>query len=409
MMKNKKLILVISFLTLVVLAFLVSAAITTISPLSGTNHSSASLVLFNMSFINNTDILIFGTSQTNVNASFFRISGSTMTLITNSSQCSTNACWTTFNVSAIDGFYNITATIYNATASRNASVNTTSVYFDSTRPAVSPSDISIPISGGNYSQNLVINVSVSDSTIGIQAVFFNITNRSTGLQNSTNLASREGSTSSYSVTINTTDYPNGYYNITVYANDSLGNLNNSAFSGTIAFDNILPSVEFTCDDYTVDEDEDMDCDCASSDVFTGVTSEDFDSSPSTSTVGDNFQLNCTVTDKAGNIARDTIYYNVSEVTGTTSGGSSGGSSSGTTTGGNTTSSSGTNSSTNNTSQNTSSGGTNQLQGNQQNENENSFKINYWILGAIIIVAGLVVSIIILIKKGILQRLLKFNK
>lgn len=408
MVKNKKIIFVISIIALVAIAFLVSATISTISPLSGTNHSSAAMVLFNMSFVNNTDILIPGTPQTTINASFFRVNGATRTFLTNSSTCTSNACWTTFNVSGVDGFFNITSTVYNSTAQFNSSVNISSVYFDSTRPAIFASNISNPSSGNSYSQNLVINVSAADATIGIQSVFFNITNRSTGLQNSTNIATREGSTSSYSVTINTTGYPNGLYNITVYANDSLGNLNNSAFVGILAFDNILPLVDFTCEDYTVDEDEDMDCNCSSSDDFTGVASEVFDSSPSTSTVGNNFQSNCTVTDVAGNRVIDSIMYNVSEVTGTTSGGSSSGSSSsGTTTGGTTSSSS--NSSTNGTTQNSSSGSANQLQGNQENQNEGSFKINYWILGAIILGAGLAITIIVLIKKGILQRLLKFNK
>ncbi|MBM3232271.1 hypothetical protein FJZ21_02750 [Candidatus Pacearchaeota archaeon] len=409
MVKNKKTILIISALSLVVLAFLVSATISTINPLSGTNHSSADLVLFNVTFVNNTDMLIFGTSQTNVNATFFTVSGSTRTVLTNSSQCSsaggaagTVNCWTSFNVSGVDGFFNITSTVYNSTAQFNSSVNISSVYFDSTRPT---SEMANPIAGRNYSQVIVLNVSATDATIGIQSIFFNITNRSTGLQNSTNTATREGSTSSYSVTINTTGYPNGFYNITVYVNDSIGNSNNSAFSGTVGFDNILPFVDYTCDDYTVEEDEDMDCDCVSSDSFTGVASTSFQSSPSTSSVGNNFQLNCTVTDLAGNIARDTIYYNVSEDSGvTSSGSSSGSSSSGTTTSGNTTSSG-----SNITTQNSSSGIANQLQGNQGNQNESDFKINYWIVGAIIILAGLVVAIIVLIKKGIIQRILKFNK
>lgn len=407
-MKNKKLIIVISVLALVAIAFLVSATISTISPLSGTNHSSAALVLFNMSFVNNTDILIPGTPQTTINASFFRVSGATRTFLTNSSTCTSNACWTTFNVSGVDGFFNITSTVYNSTAQFNSSVNLSSVYFDSTRPAIFASNISNPVSGTNYSQNLIINVSADDATIGIQAVFFNITNRSTGLQNSSNIATREGSTSSYSITINTTGYPSGIYNITIYANDSVGNLNNSALVYAVGFDNVLPLVEFTCDDYTVDEDEDMDCDCDSSDVFSGVASESFDSSPSTSSTGNNFQSDCIVIDGAGNRVVDTIMYNVSEVTGvTSSGSSSGSSSSGTTTGG-TTSSSNSNSSANSTTQNSSSGA-NQLQGNQENQAESNFKINYWILGAIIIGAGLVVTVIVLIKKGILQRLLKFNK
>ncbi len=413
MMKNKKLILVISLVTLVVLAFLVSAAISTINPLDGTNHSSASLVLFNVTFVNGTDLNISGTSQTNVNSTFFRVSGSTRTFLTNSSQCSINSagttvsCWTTFNVSGADGFFNITSTVYNSTAQVNSSVNITSVYFDSTPPAVSADNFVSFASGGNYSQNLKLNISITDATIGVQTVFFNITNATSGLQNATVTATLETGTSRYSTTINTTGYPDGYYNLTVYANDTLNNLNRTTTIQRFIFDNTLPTASFTCEDLTVEEDEVMDCDCTGTDSLSNISSIDFDPTPPTSTIGTNLQSNCTVTDRAGNIRISSILYDVSEVSGTTSGGSSGGSS-GTTTSGTTTSSSGTNSSTNNSIQNASSGA-NQLEGNQQNQNEGSFKINYWILGAIIIGAGLVVATIILLKKGILQRLLKFNK
>lgn len=185
MMKNKKLILVISLITLVALAFLVSAVVSTISPLSGTNHSSAALVLFNVSYANLTDI------ANPLNASFFRVSGSTRTFLTNSSTCSSNACWTTFNVSGTDGFFNLTSTLYNLTAQVNSSVNITSVYFDSTSPAVSADNFASFASGGNYSQNLRLNISITDATIGVQTVFFNITNATSGLQNATVTATLE--------------------------------------------------------------------------------------------------------------------------------------------------------------------------------------------------------------------------
>lgn len=406
MVKNKKFILGVSFIiALGIFAFLVSGVITTTSPLSGSNHSTATSVLFNVSFVNGTDILIFGTGQTQVNASFYTVTGSTTTFLTNSSQCSINACWTTFNVSGTDGFFNITSRIFNATTNISSSVNITSVYFDSTPPTASFTN---PLSGGNYSQNLTINLSVSDATIGVQAVIFNITN-ATNVQNFSSLAVRESSTSNYAFVINTTAYPDGYYNLTIRANDSLNNLNTTTIVTRIIFDNTLPTASFTCEDYTVEEDEQMDCDCTATDALSNISSISFDSTPSTSTVGDNQQSNCTVTDRAGNIKISSILYDVSEAsssTGSSSSGSSSGTTGGTTTG---SSSSGNSTNTNNTTQNSSSGEANQLQANQQNQNEGNFKINYWVLTIIIVGAAIIVTVFVLIKKGILQRVLKFNK
>ncbi len=417
MVKNKVLLLSISIIASLLLLLLVSAAISTTSPLNGTNHTHAALILLNTTFLNNTDILTFGTSQTQINASFYRVNGTQITFLANSSTCSIasgangeGACWTRFNVSGLDGFYNLTSTIFNATTSRNSSTNITSVYFDSTPPVAFAENFSGLVSRGNYSQNIVLNISIFDVTIGIQSVIFNITNSSGG-QNASVTATREGSTSSYSVTINTTNYPDSYYyNITVYVNDSLGNLNNSARIFNLTFDNTKPAASFTCTDYTVEEDDIMNCDCVSSDALSGVASENFDPTPPTSNTGNNQQSTCTVTDYAGNVNTSTISYNVTGSSGTSSGGGSSGSSSSGSTGGTTgSSSSGNSSTTNNTTQNSSSGEANQLQANQQNQNESDFKINYWILSLIVVGAAIAVTVFILIKKGILQRLLKFNK
>ena len=62
----------------------------------------------------------------------------------------------------------------------------------------------------------------------------------------------------------------GSYNMTIIANDSLNNVNNSAVLEMIIFDNSAPVIIHSCDDYTVEEDDDMDCDCSASDSISGL-------------------------------------------------------------------------------------------------------------------------------------------
>lgn len=407
MMKNKPLIL--AALTIILLAYFVIAAagdgVKILSPSSGNGYSSRVGILYNVSYTNVTDIL------SPQNATFFLNISGTWTAVANASCNSNNSCAATvLNTTIPDGVYSINATIRNSTAtiSVNSSSNlSTIVYFDGTPPQVFNENISNPRSWGNYSQSLTLSVSVIDATIGVNTVFFNITN-STGQQNATAVASNSGGV--YSATINASHFPEGFYNITVYANDSVNNLNNSARAYQVLFDNTVPVATFTCDDYTVDEDDVMDCNCVYSDALSGIASASFDSSPSTSNSGNNQQSSCTVTDRAGNVNVSTISYNVTGISGGSSSGSSGSSSSGSSSG---SSSSGSSSSSNNTSENTtqnqSSGSANLLEGNQEDQTEKEFKLNYWIIGAVILVAGLGIAITVLIKKGILQRLLKFNK
>ncbi|MGV8131357.1 MAG: hypothetical protein ACP5N7_04645 [Candidatus Pacearchaeota archaeon] len=406
MMKNKPLIL--AALTIILLAYFVIAAaegVRIVSPLQGANYTNFTNVIFNVSYTNITDI-------TNpLNATFFLNISGVWTTIGNTSSCTSNACFATLSNSTIsDGVYSLNATIRNGSTSISVSYLTNLsniIYVDRTPPAIFSENYSSVISFGNYSQNKAITILAIDATTGVQSVVFNITN-SAGVQNASLTTTKDGST--YSVTTNTSHYPDGAYNITAYVNDSLGNLNSSARI-QVTFDNTVPVATFTCDDYTVDEDDVMDCNCVYSDALSGIASASFDSSPSTSNSGNNQQSSCTVTDRAGNVNVSTISYNVTGISGGSSSGSSGSSSSGTSSG---SSSSGSSSSSNNTSgntttQNQSSGSANLLEGNQEDQTEKEFKLNYWIIGAVILVAGLGITVAVLIKKGILQRLLKFNK
>lgn len=418
MMKNLSKKKLVSFLTIILILGFVSLAsgvITVLAPSNGSNYSSTSSALLMVEFVNNTDILFFGTGQNQINASFYLVNGTQRTFIGNSSTCGltsgqTYNCWTFVTpLTTQDGFYNVTATVFNSTANRNASTNTTSIYFDSIKPIIFGENFSTSISGGNYSQLVTINISAIDATTQISSVLFNISN-SSGPQ-VTVVASREGSTNQFISIINASHFIEGDVNIRAIVNDTAGNINNSARIYNLTFDNTLPTVSFTCDDYTVDEDDVMDCNCVYSDALSGIASASFDSSPSTSNSGNNQQSSCTVTDRAGNVNVSTISYNVTGISGGSSSGSSGSSSSGTSSG---SSSSGSSSSSNNTSgntttQNQSSGSANLLEGNQEDQTEKEFKLNYWIIGAVILVAGLGITVAVLIKKGILQRLLKFNK
>lgn len=96
---------------------------------------------------------------------------------------------------------------------------------------------------GNYSgTSLLLNVSVTDDSPDV--VFFNITN-STGVQNATLAASRQGDSIYWNASLDTTGFSEGHYNITVWANDTDGNLNNSEFANSVIFDNTAPTVSLT--------------------------------------------------------------------------------------------------------------------------------------------------------------------
>ena len=248
-MINKK-NFVIVFLVLGVFASIgfMSSTATILSPLDDTNYTSSTNVIFNMSFINGTDFYFAGDiSETNINFSFYSEAAGTRALLGNSSQCALGgstvvSCWGNFTLS--DGYYNITGELYNSTASINVTTNTTNIYFDGTAPAILLTNVSSPLANSNQSGTLALNVSIYDF-IGVQTVFFNITNSSDLANSTTYTALQEGTSGNWVFTINTTDLADGSYNITVVANDSLGNLNDTAVVTLITFDNTNPSIAVT--------------------------------------------------------------------------------------------------------------------------------------------------------------------
>lgn len=409
--KSKVVAFLIIIISLMAIVLALGESVKITSPTSGSNYTSISSILFNVLFINGTDI-----TQPS-NASFFLNISGTWTKIGNTStsngcqigQTNSSCAATITNTSIPDGVYSINATIFNS----STSISVTSrenlsnlIYVDSTPPITYDSNFSNPLVGRNYSQNLIINISSIDATIGIQAVIFNITN-STGQQNSTIVAIREGSTSSYSVTINTSNYPDGVYNITAYINDSLGNLNNSAKTYQLTFDNTLPSLSHSCDAYSAEENDVITCSCSSSDSLSGINSSygssgvSFTANPSTSSTGSNFQTTCTTQDRAGNLNTSTLYYNVTSIRQSSSSGSGGSGSSG--------SSSTSGNSSNNSTDQDKNKNVNLIEGNQQGLQSESGKTTIsknliWIILGVVAIAGIsIIGIRFIKRKGFMKR------
>jgi hypothetical protein len=133
-----------------------------------------------------------------------------------------------------EGQHNVT--IWANDTSNNIGSDTVSFSIDNVVPLVgfnNPSDDDI------VSNSLIINVTVNDSISGVDTVYFNITNSSDQIAwlQSTNISEE------WNYTYDLTSLPSGYYNITVYANDTVGNLNNS-ISINFIVDNTTPLVGF---------------------------------------------------------------------------------------------------------------------------------------------------------------------
>ena len=145
--------------------------------------------------------------------------------------------------------YNFSAYVDNGT-DQELSVSIGNVTIDNTPPNVLAANISSPVNGAYYSSSdgsIDLNVSVSDATMNVSSVYFNITN-STGGQLGNVLYTSNTLGALWNTTINlsalTGSSYDDTYNCTVFANDTLGNLNNSA-SVSIIFDNTNPVVAIT--------------------------------------------------------------------------------------------------------------------------------------------------------------------
>ena len=225
------------------------------------------------------------------------------------------------NTTADGRTYNLTCMMANTSGTVVYSVATYNVTFDSTAPNVSA--FFTTSNNGNYSNTIVLNVSVSDATMGLASVYFNISSVNGSVQY--NFTKATNSTIYYNLTINTSLYTDGVYNVTVYANDTLlNNLNNSKWI-KIRMDNINPTAAFSCTPSSVDVGAIVTCSCDPTDLGSGINSSSvvYTINPSTTTAG-TFAQSCTFSDmvgKSGNASTSITLNSPSSGTGT-GGGSS---------------------------------------------------------------------------------------
>ncbi len=309
---------------------LVSAALNITSPVDGTNYTKTN-IFFNVSYTNSTDSIANPTNVTffahpNGNATRIAIGS-----LNGSATCSNTACWMHINLTLDDGNYTINATIYNGSVSVsvNGTVNSsTDVRFASNGPRVLAENFTSPSIGYNYSHSvfgiLVLNVSIIDfSGVGIQSVYFNITN-SSGAQNTT-LTATNPTGLLWNASIDTRTVPDGLYNVTVWTNDTLGNLNNSARIYSVTIDNSAPSASLSCTPNPVEQGDSISCTCSGIDAQSGIRSTST-GTPSTAESGPH-TVSCSATNHANLTTSTTYDYTVAGSASTASGGSSGGSSS----------------------------------------------------------------------------------
>jgi len=227
-----------------------------------------------------------------------------------------------FNASAsTPGDYNFSVVTTNSSGTSTSNISIT--INDTTVPEVQEANFSSPVTSGNYSGTLVLNVSIIDNGV-LDTVFFNITN-SSGQQNATSTASNP-SGNVWNASIDTSGFPDGVYNITVFANDTYNNLNNSARVHSLKFDNTNPSPTASCSPSSVSTGATFPCSCSASDATSDVqTTSSSSTSPEntgTPATAGTFTYTCSATDYAGNTASSTASYTVTSGGGTSS--SSGG-------------------------------------------------------------------------------------
>jgi hypothetical protein len=180
------------------------------------------------------------------------------------------------------------------------SLNLSNLTFDSTPPNVSSTLIS-PVSYGNYtSRTLVLNITLNDVTVGMTrgSVYFNIT-YSNGTQVNYSLATSNSDLLGYYVSINTTTFLDEHYNITVFANDSLNNINTSTMI-YVTLDKTAPTGTITCSPRELYRGATTTCSCGGSDaIFPTVTATPASIDIVTTQTGE-FASGCVINDSAGN-------------------------------------------------------------------------------------------------------------
>lgn len=364
-------ICVLSILLILIFASNVPAQIVIVSTANWTNWTTTAF--FNVSYSNYSDANcgVASTSCDNitnaVNATFYYNSSAGVWTEIGTVPCNNdynNTCSGQLDISTIpDGKYTINVSLNNGTIPLYMTNDNGTIYnvtFDSTPPNVSFAGITNMIDGAYVNATtMVLNVTVNDPTVGLsltnRSVHFNIS-YSNGTQvnftwsNASSTFSTPTTSATHTHTIDISNYADGVYNITVYANDSAANLvSGNTTAGTITanlnnsetiqitIDHTVPTVTHTCSPNTTIG-QIVTCTCSGTDATAGVNyTYDGDDTVSTASIVKTitatstgvFSRTCTATDRAGNIATTvTASYEITNPTsgGTTNGGAPSGTS-----------------------------------------------------------------------------------
>ena len=315
---NKKILLGLFFgIFLIISSYSVLAAAASVvlnSPVTYGNYTTT--INLNCTTNVNTTMNSSISGDWNYNVTFFYnqsggITNTSLGTISNTSQAQTEFVNSSFTVSSYTQLstYNFSCKADNGTTQKWASAK--QILIDYTAPT--SVTINVPANNYlNYSKNgqlIYLNVTVNDNlnmNLNISSVYFNITNSSGG-QNGTYTASNKSAW--WTTTLNTTNFLDGIYNITVYVTDRAGNINSSQIKYNIILDNTSPSISaFSCSPTSVNVGRATTCTCTASDVLLAITTT-YTESPGVSSVGTH-TLTCTSTDLVDNSASLTTTYSV---------------------------------------------------------------------------------------------------
>ncbi len=259
----------------------------------------------------------------------------------------TNNTIFSFNITGFSpGSYNLTLSILNGSGPHAVKTNISINVNDTTAPnitAVTGFGSNTNHSGTiNFNFTLRDNQGDNDTGLGgrdgtgvasVNITIFNASARSdfneSNTETATTLISATNTTTAgyFNLTIDTSQFSDGVYNITIIANDSNGNTNTTSFTN-LRFDNTAPTGTYSCSPNPANNGDTVTCTCTASDGTSNINDSQtsFTSSPSTSSNG-NTTLTCSFEDNAGNSGSTTTELEVKNPSGGGSS-SSGGSSTG---------------------------------------------------------------------------------
>ena len=268
----------------------------------------------------------------------------------------TNFSAFSFNVTGgSPGTYNISITIVNgsssgATAAKGYTpLNISMVINDTTAPNISA--VTGFGSNTNHSGTINFNFTLRDNVgnnsaqtnslaalgkdhTGVASVnitIFNASARSdfneSNTETATTLISATNTTTAgyFNLTIDTSQFSDGVYNITIIVNDTNGNTNSTNFTN-VRFDNTAPTAFHSCSPNPANNGDTITCTCTPEDATSliNTTQTSFVSNPSSTSNG-NTTLTCSFEDNAGNSGSTTVELEVKNPSGGAGGGGGGGS------------------------------------------------------------------------------------